>query len=81
MHEGGRRWVGSNKLVELKKKKELARKYQKHGDNKSKIENCILLYFLYLYNKGNGFKFKEEVLSLPETDILSLNVFPLEKLF
>ena len=24
MHEGGGRWVGSNKLVELKKKKKLA---------------------------------------------------------
>ena len=23
MHEGGGRWVGSNKLVELKKKKEM----------------------------------------------------------
>ena len=61
--------------------KELTRKYQKYGDNKSKIENCILLYFLYLYNKGNRFKFKEEVLSLPETEILSLDVFPLEKMF
>ena len=55
--------------------------FQKHGDNKPKIENGILLYFLYLYNKGNRFKFKEEVLSLPETEMLSLDVFPLEKMF
>ena len=32
MHEGGGRWVGSNKLVELKKKKKKTECDKEHGD-------------------------------------------------
>ena len=36
MHEGGGRWVGSNKLVELKKKKKLINTYIPIGGSDGK---------------------------------------------
>lgn len=61
--------------------RELTGKDQKHGINKSKGENCSLLYFPYHSNQGNRLRSREEVLPLPEMEILSLNVIPLEKTF